>query len=55
MKKEIEMLRTHFKTYKALAEEVGVSYRRLLQIRRGDKPGKPLEIVLRALVERIKD
>jgi hypothetical protein len=46
IKDNLEKLKNYFKTDAILAEKLGVSVRRLQQLRKGDLPGETLRILI---------
>jgi len=42
MKNELEILKRHFGSYNAVSKELGITPRRLWDLRHGDPPGKTL-------------
>jgi hypothetical protein len=54
MNTEIEILKEHFGSYQAVAEQLGITERHLLNARKNTKIGEPLRRLLKTLVQTLK-
>jgi len=55
MEVEIEILKRHFHSYEAVARELGVTSRTLLNVRKGKTHPKPLIALIKQKAETISD